>query len=96
MSECYVSLTQIVMQEEYTGIYPDSGRESPTSSGGREFCIFLHLSACVGVTSWRERAPSPSLKENERVQGWLLEMLISELDAFACWHLASNLPLFSL
>jgi hypothetical protein len=36
-SECCVSLTRMVMQGEYTGIYPGSGKEGPTSSGGREF-----------------------------------------------------------
>jgi hypothetical protein len=38
------------MQKEYMGFYPGSGKEGPTSSGG-EYCISLHLSACVGVTS---------------------------------------------
>jgi hypothetical protein len=36
-SECCVSLTWMVMQGEYTGIYPGSGKEGPTSSRGREF-----------------------------------------------------------
>jgi hypothetical protein len=26
-------------------------KEVPTSSGGEKYCISLHLSACVGVTS---------------------------------------------
>jgi hypothetical protein len=43
----------------------------------------------------RESA-EPKSPKNERVQGWLLEMLISELDAFACWYLASDLPLAPL
>jgi hypothetical protein len=36
-SEYCVSQTRMVMQGEYTGIYPGLGKEGPTSSGGREF-----------------------------------------------------------
>ena len=34
------------MQDD-TRIYPGSGKESPTSSGGRRFLYYLHLSACT-------------------------------------------------
>jgi hypothetical protein len=33
------------------GGYPGSGKEGPTSSGREEYCISLHRSTCVGVTS---------------------------------------------
>jgi hypothetical protein len=66
------------MQREYTRVYPGSSKESPTSSRGRECCISLHLSACVGVTSCeRGNLSQVSRKEKNRV---LLEMLISEVE----------------
>jgi hypothetical protein len=39
-------------------------KEGPTSSGG-EYCISLHLSACVGVTAVREGADPRSRRESE-------------------------------
>jgi hypothetical protein len=61
------------MQREYTGVYPGSGKEVPTTSGKGEYCIFLHRSACVGVTSCERMSWSQvSEKENEE----LLEKLI--------------------
>jgi hypothetical protein len=68
MSECCVSLTQMVMQGEYTGIYPGSGKEGPTSSGGRESLYFLAPKYLRRGYKLRERELSPGLKENERVQ----------------------------
>jgi hypothetical protein len=63
------------MQGEYTGVYPGLGKEGPTSSGG-EYCISLHLSACVGVTSYeRGKRSQVSRKEKKSI---LLEMLILE------------------
>jgi hypothetical protein len=43
-----------------------------------EYCIFLHLSACVGVTS-RERGNQSQVSKKE-YNGVLLEMLISEVE----------------
>jgi hypothetical protein len=64
------------MQREYTGFYPGSGKKGPTSSGGGEFCISLHLSACVGVTSCeRGRRSQVSRRGKKSI---LLEMLILE------------------
>jgi hypothetical protein len=67
----------MVMQGEHTGVYPGSGKRRPYVQRGEEVCISLHRSVCVGVTSMRERAPSPSLKERKKGQGWLLEVSIS-------------------
>jgi hypothetical protein len=65
------------MQGEYTGVYPSSGEEGPTSSGGGEFCIFLHRSACVGITSC-ERGNRSQVSREEK-GGVLLEMLIAKV-----------------
>jgi hypothetical protein len=65
-SECCMSLTWMVMQGEHTGVYPGSGRRRPYVQRGGESCISLHRGACVGVTSLRERAVSPSLKERKK------------------------------
>jgi hypothetical protein len=43
-------------------------------AGRREYCIFLHLSACVGVTSCGRE--NPGLKGKVRLQRRLLKMLI--------------------
>jgi hypothetical protein len=51
-------------------------KEDPTSSGKGEYCISLHLSACIGVTS-RERENRSQVSKKE-YNGVLLEMLISE------------------
>jgi hypothetical protein len=62
--------------------------------GRGEFCISLHLSACVGVTS-RERG-SWSQVSKEEYYGVLLEMLISEawemLVLFFSFFLCSSPP----
>jgi hypothetical protein len=65
------------MQGEYTGIYLGSDKGGPTSSGGGEYCISLHQSACVRVTSCvrENRSQVP----REEYDGVLLEMLISEV-----------------
>jgi hypothetical protein len=63
----------MVMQREYTGVYPGSGKEGPTSSGEREYCISLHRSACIGVTSC-ERGSWSQVSEEKNEE--LLEMLI--------------------
>jgi len=42
------SLSQMVMQED-TKIYPGSGKRRPYVQRGREVCIILHQSACIGV-----------------------------------------------
>jgi hypothetical protein len=65
------------MQGEYTGVYSGSGKEGPTSSGGGEFCISLHQSACVGVTSCERGSRSQVSREEENEV--LLEMLIAEV-----------------
>ena len=44
------SLFQMVMQED-TKIYPGSGKRRPYVQRGREVCIILHLSACIGVNT---------------------------------------------
>jgi hypothetical protein len=66
----------MVMQREYTGVYPSLGKEGPTSSGGGEYCISLHLSACVGVTSCERGRQSQVSRKEEN--GELLEMFIPE------------------
>jgi hypothetical protein len=66
------------MQGVYTGVYSGSGKEGPTSSGGREYCIFLHRSACVRVTSCERENRSQVSKEREN--GVLLGMLIAEVE----------------
>jgi hypothetical protein len=48
------------------GVYPGSGKRRPYVQRGEEVCISLHRSARVGVTSMRERASSPSLKERKK------------------------------
>ena len=59
----------------HTGVYPGSGEEGPTPSEGGEYCISLHLGACVRVTSWERGSWSQVSKEEyNRV---LLDMLIS-------------------
>jgi hypothetical protein len=63
------------MQKEYTRVYPGLGKESSTSSGGREYCISLHLSACVGVQAAREGSSPKSQKENENVEVLLVFVL---------------------
>jgi hypothetical protein len=65
------------MQGEYTGVYPGSGKEGPTSSGGGEFCISLHQSACVGVNIY-ERGTRSQVSREEK-GGMLLEMLIAKV-----------------
>jgi hypothetical protein len=65
------------MLGEYTGVYSGSGKEGPTSSGGGEFCISLHQSACVGVTSCERGSRSQVSREEENEV--LLEMLIAEV-----------------
>jgi hypothetical protein len=81
-SECCVSLTWMVMQGEHTGVYPGSGNRRPYIQRGGEFCISLHRGACVGVTSLRERAASPSLKERkkstERI-AWDVDLCVGSL-----------------
>jgi hypothetical protein len=54
----------MVMQREYMGVYPDSGERRPYVQREEKYCISLHLSACIGVTSY-ERELIPSLKERE-------------------------------
>jgi hypothetical protein len=65
-SECCVSLIWMEMQGEHMGVYPGSGKRRPYVQRGGEFCISLHRGACVGVTSLRERAASPSLRERKK------------------------------
>jgi hypothetical protein len=72
---CCVSLIWMVMQREYTGVYPGSGKRRPYVQRGEKYYISLHLSACVGVTSY-ERGSRSQVSERERVQRRLLEMLI--------------------
>jgi hypothetical protein len=67
----------MVMQEEYTGVYPDSSKEGSTSNGVEEYCISLHQSACVGVTSC-ERENWTQVSREEK-GGVLLEMLIAKV-----------------
>jgi hypothetical protein len=77
------------------GVYPGSGKRRPYVQRGEEVCIFSHRSARVGVTSMRERAPSPSLKGRKKGQGWLLEVSIS---CFSSWSVVvwSGASFFSL
>jgi hypothetical protein len=56
----------MVIQREYMGFYPGSSEERPTSSRGRKYCISLHQSACVGVTSYERGKESQVSKENEK------------------------------
>jgi hypothetical protein len=62
------------MQREYMGVYPGSGKEDPTSRG--EYCISLHLSACVGVTSYERGKWSHVSRKGKK--SILLGMLILE------------------
>jgi hypothetical protein len=68
------SLCIIIQIREYMWVYPGSGKESPTSSGGREYCISLHLNVCVGVQAPREKQSQVS-KENENVEVLLVFVL---------------------
>jgi hypothetical protein len=79
----------MVMQGEYTGVYPGSSKGGPTSSGGGEYCISLHQSACVGVTSYERE--NQSQVSREEYDGVLLEMLISEVGkmSISFFHLSS-------
>jgi hypothetical protein len=51
VNQCCVSLIWMVMQEEYTKVYPGSDERMPYVQRGGGYCISLHLSAYVGVTS---------------------------------------------
>jgi hypothetical protein len=51
VNQCCVSLIWMMMQGEYTEVYPGSGKRRPYVQREGEYCISLHLSACVGVTS---------------------------------------------
>jgi hypothetical protein len=52
----------MVMQGEYTGVYPGSGKEGPTSSGERRVLYFLALKCFRRGYKLCEREPVPSLK----------------------------------
>jgi hypothetical protein len=56
----------MVMQREYAGVYPSSGKEGPTSSGEERVLYFLAPKCLRRGYKLREREPVPSLKE--RVQ----------------------------
>jgi hypothetical protein len=91
---CCVSLIWMVMQREYTGVYPSSGERRPYVQWGEKYCIFLHLSACVGVTSC-ERGSQSQVSEREEVQRRLLEMLIfyGGVMTYFCLSVPSSVPL---
>jgi hypothetical protein len=55
------------------------------SSEGERYCISLHLSVCVGVTSCERGSRS---QVSERVQRRLLEMLIFYDGVMACFSLS--------
>jgi hypothetical protein len=59
------------------GVYPGLGKEGPMSNGIEEYCISLHRSACVGVTSC-ERGNWTQVSREEK-GGVLLEMLIAKV-----------------
>jgi hypothetical protein len=68
----------MVMQGEYTRVYPGSDKEGPTSSGVEEYYICLHRSAYVEVTSY-ERGNWTQVSREEK-GGVLLEMLIAKVE----------------
>jgi hypothetical protein len=87
---CCVPLIWMVMQREYTGVYPGSNEKRPYVQWGEKYCISLHLSACVGVTSC-ERGSRSQVSERERVQRRLLEMLIFYGGVMTCFSLSPPL-----
>jgi hypothetical protein len=46
-SECCVSLTRMVMQGEYTGVYPGSGKRRPYVQRGGESFVFPYTEVLV-------------------------------------------------
>jgi hypothetical protein len=44
-------------------------KEGPTSSRGKKYCISLHLSACVGVTSCERGSRSQVLERKRDYKG---------------------------
>jgi hypothetical protein len=54
---------------------------------GEKYCISLHLSDCVGVTSC-ERGSRSQVSERERLQRRLLEMLIFYGGVMTCFALS--------
>jgi hypothetical protein len=68
------------------------GQKKALRPAGGEVCISLHRSARVGVTSMRERASSPSLKERKKGQGWLLEVSITCFSSLSVVVLRSPVP----
>jgi hypothetical protein len=57
------------MQREYTGVYPGSGKEDPTSSGG-ESVVFPCTGAFVGVTSC-EKGSGSQVSRKEKMESCL-------------------------
>jgi hypothetical protein len=61
------------MQREYTGVYPGSGKEGPTSNGEGEYCISLHRNAlCRGYKTRERELVQVSEEENEELLGMLI------------------------
>jgi hypothetical protein len=71
----------MVMQREYTGVYPGSAKEGPTSSGGRVLYFLAPKCLRRGYKLF-ERESIPSLKKREKNRV-LLEMLISKVEEVA-------------
>jgi hypothetical protein len=69
---CYVLPNSDGEAKRIHRVYPSPGKEGPTSSRGRECCIYLHRSACVEVTSCEREKQSQVSKENENVEVLLM------------------------
>jgi hypothetical protein len=66
VNQCCMSLIWMVMQGEYTGGLSWFEHKKPLRPAGGKYCIFLHLSACVGVTSCERGSRSQvSKRKNE-------------------------------
>jgi hypothetical protein len=77
VNQCCVSLIWMVMQEEYTGIYPSSGKRRPyVQLGGGSIVFPCTYVLAYGLQAVREGADPRSQIEEVRVQRRLLEMLI--------------------
>jgi hypothetical protein len=72
----------MVMQREYTGIYPGSGKRRPYIQRGGRVLYFLAPKCLRRGYKLREREPVPSLKE----------MLISEVGKMSISFFSSVIP----
>jgi hypothetical protein len=93
-SECCVSLIWMVMQGEYTSIYPGSGKGRPYVQRG--YCIFLHRGACTGVTScergnWAQVSRKKWEYMGDRLRCWYVDCVPFLASAWCFWLVSSPL-----